>query len=133
MNGTGSGDSDLLMRPVSLGAAVSRVIVAAMAAVGFRLADRVYGLSEAAARFLATQLRPKLTVPARASILADEISAQADATYATGGSRDIVLNGEAMIVLAETMNAGGPPNPEDADAWHELHGALRRELEQDSA
>lgn len=92
--------------------------------------DRLYGLSENAARFLAVQLRRKLTVPARAAMLADEISAQADATYATGGSRDIVLDRDGTVVMAETMAAGGPPNSEDADAWRELHAALKRELEQ---
>lgn len=98
-----------------------------MAFVSFRLPDRAYGLSEEEARFVAIQLRRKLNVPTAAHILADKINAQADATYATGGSQDIELTPEEMQELFEVMGGSGPKD--DSDAWNTLRAALESNTE----
>ncbi len=99
-----------------------------MAAVGFRLAERVYGLDQHEAQFLAGQLQRRLAVPEPIADLADQIWVQSMRNPDTEVSDDITLSNEQKRALVETMSRVSPDG--DAAAWNALAEALRRELGQ---
>lgn len=102
-----------------------------MASVGFRLTDRVYGLDQHEAQFLAGQMQRRLSIPPVISDLADEIWAQSMRNPdAHETSSDIILEDERKRALLETMTRVKPEGGQDA--WDTLVAALERELDESS-
>jgi hypothetical protein len=97
-----------------------------MAAVGFELSDRVYGLDQHQAQFLAGQLQRRLTVPEPAARLADEIWNQSLLNPDSQPSRDIELDAGRKAELLEILRRLTPEG--DRAAWDALADALDREL-----
>ena len=96
-----------------------------VAAVGFQLADRVYGLDQHQAQFLAGQMRRRLTVPEPVGRLADEIWAQSMLNPDSQPSRNIELDAEQKRTLLEMLRCFTPEG--DRTAWDALADALSRE------
>ena len=99
-----------------------------MAAVGFQLKDRVYGLDANQAQFLAAQMRRKLTVPEPVAILADQIWEQSMLNPDSEPSRNIELNAEQRREMIDLLRRFTPEG--DRAAWDNLAEALERELEE---
>lgn len=98
-----------------------------MASVGFRLVDRVYGLDQEQAQFLAGQMQRRLTVPTVVADLSDEIWVQSMRNPDAGEtSADVVLDEERKRVLLEVMSGVKPDG--DREAWDALVEALKRDL-----
>jgi hypothetical protein len=98
-----------------------------MAAVGIRLSDRIYGLSQEQAQFLAGLLQRRMTIPEPVAALADQLWAESMRNPDAGHvSRDILLDDEQKRELLDTMSKVRPDG--ETEAWDELRDALRREL-----
>jgi hypothetical protein len=97
-----------------------------MAAVGFQLGDRIYGLDADQAQLLAGQMRRRLTVPEHIEELADEIWEQSMLNPDTERSHNVVLTTEKKRALLETLTHVSPDG--DRAAWENLAGVLRRDL-----
>jgi hypothetical protein len=102
-----------------------------MAAVGFQLRDRVYGLDAKQAQFLAGQMRRKLTVPESVAQLADDIWEQSMLNPDVERSRNIRLTVEQRREMVELLRRFMPDG--DRDAWGNLAVALEGELAEDLA
>src|SRR5712691_9163310 len=97
-----------------------------MAAVGFQLADRVYGLDQHQAQFLAGQMQRRIAIPEPIALLADEIWEQSMLNPDSQVSRNIEPSPEQKEELLETLRRFTPAG--DRTAWDALAEALDREL-----
>lgn len=102
-----------------------------MAAVGFQLRDRVYGLDANQAQFLAAQMQRTLTIPESIAQLADQIWEQSMLNSNVGPSRNIELTPEQKRETVELLCRSSPEG--DRDAWDSLAAALEQELAADAA
>jgi len=95
-------------------------------AVGFQLADHVYGLDQHQAQFLAGQMRRRLTVPEPVAQLVDEIWEQSMLNPDAQPSKNIQLSLEQKKELLEMLRRFTPEG--DRTAWDALADGLEREL-----
>lgn len=102
-----------------------------MAAVGFQLRDRAYGLDANQAQFLAGQMQRRLTVPESVALLADAIWEQSMLNPDVQPSRNIELNDEQKRDLLEMLGRSTPEG--DRAAWDALADGLERELAEETA
>jgi hypothetical protein len=102
-----------------------------MAAVGFQLHDRVYGLDANQAQFLAAQMQRRLTMPVPIAELADQIWEQSMLNPDAEPSRNIELTQEQKRETVELLRRFSPEG--DRDAWDSLAAALEQELAKDAA
>jgi hypothetical protein len=101
-----------------------------VAAVGFQLKDRVYGLDGPQAQFLAGQMRRRLTVPEPVERLADAIWEQSMLNPDSEPSRNIELDAKQTKELLEMLLRFTPKG--DRTAWDALADALSREEQADA-
>lgn len=101
-----------------------------MAAVGFQLRDRVYGLDANQAQFLAAQMQRKLMVPELIAELADQIWSQSMLNPDSEPSRNMEPTTEQKQEMVELLRCFTPEG--DREAWDNLAAALERELAEDA-
>ena len=102
-----------------------------MAAVGFKLRDRTYGLDVEQAQFLAGQLQRRLRTPGPVEQLASEIWRQAMRDPDAGEvSQDIELTREQKQELLKTLIQVHPEG--ETDAWDALAYGVQLDLASDS-
>lgn len=97
-----------------------------MAAVGFQLSDRVYGLDQSQAQFLGGQLQRRLTIPEPIARLADEIWHQSMLNPDSEPSRNIELDDGQKTELLELLRRLTPEG--DQTAWDALADGLEQDL-----
>jgi hypothetical protein len=102
-----------------------------MAAVGFQLCDRVYGLDANQAQFLAGRMQRRLTVPEPVAMLADAIWEQSMLNPDVQPSRTIDLSNEQKEELLERLRRFTPEG--DRAAWDALADGLEHELFEETA
>jgi len=102
-----------------------------MAAVGFKLRDRTYGLDAEQAQFLAGQLQRRLRTTAPVEQLASAIWQQAMRDPDGGEvSKDIELTRDQKQELLETLIRVRPES--DSAAWDALAYGVQQDLASDS-